>query len=129
MKWSKAFLLTGFASSMLVLAFLMFRPVPIPSTKDQLHFVEGTLVKIDSATTADLIIALQEHPQQFYINRGMELTSGKWMFHHRKELIREKVLIGFPNYWTPLNPNNSVRHLSYVQWGDSVLFSEIQEGR
>lgn len=126
MKWSKAFWLTGFATTMLVLAFLMFRPVPVPSNQEELLFLQGTLVRIDSATTSDLIIALQEHPQQFYINRGMEKGAGKRIFRHRQELLGDQVLLGFPDYWTPLNPNNSVRHLSYLQWGDSLIFSEIK---
>jgi hypothetical protein len=128
MKTSKAFLLTGFALVMIVLAALSFRAVPIPHSIDELHLVEGRLTYLDSSSkTLDLLIRIEGVDKRYYINRAFETPYGHDIISNKDSFMGQKVLLGYPHYWTPLDPNNSIKHVSYLELDGQVLFTEIKK--
>ena len=41
--------------------------------------------------------------------------------YHGKEIT-----IKYPHHWTPLDPNNKIKHLSKLYFEDEVIFSEVE---
>ena len=63
--------------------------------------------------------------RQFYINRGLE--NGLDLDILKEKLVENSIVVKYPKYWTPLDWNNSNRHLSKVEFGDKVIFNEFKE--
>ena len=101
---------------------LVFRPVPIPDEEDCLT-LNGTVREIYEAGVKDVVFKLQGHDKTFYINRGLE--RGLELKKLRTDLMSKKIKILYPKYWTPLDPFNSVRHISKMEHDGRTIFSEI----
>ena len=43
------------------------------------------------------------------------------------KLIGQVVTMKYPKYWTPLDWNNSIRHISKLEFRDKVLFNELAD--
>ncbi|NRB64696.1 MAG: hypothetical protein HRU40_16990, partial [Saprospiraceae bacterium] len=48
-------------------------------------------------------------------------------YNLRKKLIGNAIIVKYPKYWTPLDWNNSIRHISKVEFKDEVIFNELKE--
>ncbi len=104
-------------------AVLIFRPVPIVAESEA--FTEkGIVSEIYSTEGNDVFIILENKPRRFYINRGLEL--GLEVDHLKEKLIGKFVVLKYPKYWTPLDWNNRIKHLSKLQYNDQVLFNELK---
>ncbi|MCI5083085.1 MAG: hypothetical protein MRY78_15400 [Saprospiraceae bacterium] len=104
------------------IAFL--RPVPIvPESK--CHVVEGEVTGIIGTESQDIFIRLKDNPTRYYINRGLE--QGLAIADLRQKLVGQEVILKYPPYWTPLDPNNKIRHISKVEFQGETLFSELRE--
>ncbi|OOG73109.1 hypothetical protein [Algoriphagus sp. A40] len=101
---------------------LAFRPVPIPEEKDCL-ILKGTVSEIYEAGTKDVVVKLNGLDTEFYVNRGLE--RGLDLEKMRAELTNKEVRIKYPDYWTPLNPTNSMRHVSKIESDGKVIFTEL----
>ena len=44
----------------------------------------------------------------------------------QRKLIGDEIVIKYPKYWTPLDWNNKIRHISKVEFDDEVLFNELK---
>ena len=97
------------------------RPVPITS-EDKCLVVEGTVKHIYEGGIHDVVFVLEEKGTRYYINRGLE--QGLTLDKLRDDLVGENVTIKYPKYWTPLDPKESIRHLSKLEWGQEVIFDE-----
>jgi hypothetical protein len=117
----KILLMTGLA--FLGIAILIFRPVPVPDEKDCLS-LRGTVIAIHEGGVKDVVFRLQGHHQTFYVNRGLE--SGLDLKKLRSTLLNREILIKYPKYWTPLDPNNAVRHISKIEFEGQTLFTELE---
>ena len=106
----------------LLSAVLILRPVPIPEEKDCL-ITKGTVVQIYEAGVKDVVFRLKDQGRSFYVNRGLErgLDLGKL----RAQLINQNITIKYPKYWTPLDPGNSSRHVSKIEFDGETIFTEI----
>ena len=113
-------ILTGLV--LLGLGILIFRPVPIPDEKDCVS-LKGTVSEIYEAGVSDVVFKLQEHDRTFYINRGLE--RGLNLKKLRTDLTNKKINILYPKYWTPLDPFNSVRHISKIECDGRTVFTEL----
>ena len=113
-------MLTGLV--FLGLGVLAFRPVPIPSEKDCL-ILKGTVSEVYEAGTKDLVVKLKSVDKEFYVNRGLE--RGLELKTLGTALINKEIVIKYPNYWTPLNPTNSIRHVSKIECEGRIVFTEI----
>lgn len=114
-----------YAASFVVLAFcvLIFRPVPIPSNISECHKVVGVVMKIGEGGTNDIKFRIKDEQTVFYINRGMEY--GLTIAELEDKLVGKEVTLYYPDYWTPLDPYHSIKHLSQLEYQGEVLFTEI----
>jgi len=119
----KSWITLGLAIAFIGLLLLVLRPVPIPLEKDCLT-TRGIVSEIYEAGTNDVVFKLQDQSKQFYINRGLE--RGLELNKLRSELISKEITIKYPKHWTPLDPVNSVRHISKVEHEGRIVFSELE---
>lgn len=104
------------------LGVLIFRPVPIPDEEDCLR-VTGRVTDIFEGGVKDVVFNLQGVNRTFYVNRGLE--RGLDLSRLKAELIDREIVIMYPEYWTPLDPGNSVRHISKIEFDGRTIFTEI----
>ncbi len=103
---------------------LIFRPVRVPDEKECL-IATGIVTHIFEGGENDVNFRLKGHDCTFYINRCLEI--GLDIESLRYELTGKEVVIKYPDYWTPLDPKNKIRHLSKLQLGDKVIYSKLDK--
>lgn len=107
-----------------LLAVLILRPVPIVSESKAIS-ESGIVKEIYTNKGNDIIFIIENIERRFYINRGLE--HGLELNNLKEKLIGNPIVVKYPDYWTPLDWNNSIRHLSKVEYKDEVLFNELKE--
>ena len=115
-----------FALLFFLIAVLIFRPVPIV-TEDKAIVVKGNVSGIYESGIKDVSFKLKDNPTIYYINRGLE--NGLHLDSLKAQLIGEEVTIKYPSYWTPLDWDNRIRHLSKLEWNGEVIFNELKPPR
>ena len=120
----KIILLIGFI--FFVIAVLILRPVPIVS-EDKAIIETGVVKLIFEGGVNDVVFKLEDNNKRYYINRGLE--SGLTIKGLREKLIGEEVVFKYPRYWTPLDWNNEIRHLSKVEFNNEVIFNELKPAK
>ena len=108
----------------LIIVVLVFRPVPIVSESKAIS-ESGIVTEIYSNKGHDILFIMENNNRKFYINRGLE--NGLELNNLRKKLIGNAIIVKYPKYWTPLDWNNSIRHISKVEFKDEVIFNELKE--
>ena len=101
---------------------LIFRPVPIVA-ENQAVVVSGVVEKMKLTEGNDFVFQLKDNPVRYYINRGVEV--GLDYENFEKNLLGKEVVFKYPRYWTPLDWNNSIRHISKVEHQNEVYFNEL----
>ena len=101
---------------------MIVRPVPIVE-EDKCKIFEGTVVEIFEGAEYDIVFTFKEETTHFYINRGLE--RGLNLNTLRNDLVNNKITVKYPRYWTPLDPSNSTRHLSKLEFDGITIFSEL----
>ncbi len=101
----------------LVLAVLIFRPVPLPDEKDCL-VIKGKVLEIHEGGAKDIVFRLSGDDRTFYVNRGIE--RGLTLERLRTELLGKEITIKYPRYWTPLG--NSSKHISKIESSGRIIF-------
>ena len=109
-----------------LIAVLIFRPVPIV-TEDKAITETGIVKYIYEGGIKDVVFKLEDNDRRFYINRGLE--NGLTLEGLREKLIGKEVVLKYPKYWTPLDWNDRVKHLSKVEFGEDVIFNELKTGK
>ncbi len=112
----------GIIGLFIILAVLALRPVPIIA-EDEAIAETGIVSTIFEGGENDVIFKLSNSERLFYINRGLEQNLS--LEDLRYELIGKEVVFKYPDYWTPLDWNKRVRHLSKVEVGEEVIYSEL----
>lgn len=108
---------------LIAISIAIFRPVPIVPENEAL--VESGKVKsIFEAGVKDVVFILEDNKRRFYINRGLE--NGLELDTLREKLIGKKVIIKYPDYWTPLDWNDKVKHLSKLELNGEIIFDELK---
>ena len=108
----------------LVLAILIFRPVPIPENAEDCLVAEGKVTQIFEGGVKDVVFMLENDETTYYINRGLEL--GLNLEDLQNTLIGNKVTILYPDYWSPLIPNSTSRHLTILEYNGKDIYNEIE---
>jgi hypothetical protein len=119
-------ILLGSSLIIVLLAVFIFKPVPIV-TEDRAVAETGTVTEIYEGGENDVVFRFAETTRRFYINRGLE--NGLELNQLREELIGKEITVKYPHYWTPLDWNNTVRHISKVEFGENVIFNELKPTR
>lgn len=101
----------------------IFRPVPIVKEEKALT-VSGVVEKIKLTKGNDFVFKLKNNPTKYYINRGIEVGLNYKEFENK--ILNQFVEVKYPKYWTPLDWNNTVRHISKISLGQKVLFNELK---
>lgn len=117
-------ILISFSLIILIIAVLIFRPVPIV-TEDKTISENGIVSEIYSNKGNDVIFVMENTERRFYINRGLE--NGLELNNLKEKLIGNSIVVKYPKYWTPLDWNNSVRHISKVEFNDEIVFNELKK--
>ena len=113
---------TGFIVFIFLAAILIFRPVPIVQEENAL-VVSGIVEKIKLTEGNDFVFKLKDNPTKYYINKGIE--AGLDYNEFKQSVINKEVVVKYPKYWTPLDWNNSVRHISKVEHKGTVYFNKF----
>ena len=124
MKKIAKIILISFSLIILIIAVLIFRPVPIVS-EDRTISESGIVTEIYSNKGNDIIFVMENTERRFYINRGLE--NGLELNNLKEKLIGNPIVVKYPKYWTPLDWNNSVRHISKVEFNDEIVFNELKK--
>ncbi|PHN02543.1 hypothetical protein [Flavilitoribacter nigricans] len=123
MKKFARYLLITCCAVFFITAILIFRPVPIVYESKAIA-ERRTVSEIYSNPGNDIIFRMEDTPRRFYINRGLE--NGLDLDELKEKLIGNAIVVKYPKYWTPLDWNNSVRHISKVEFDGEVLFNEFK---
>ncbi|MCC7504372.1 MAG: hypothetical protein IT259_03680 [Saprospiraceae bacterium] len=115
-------ILLGALIAFILLAILIFRPVPLPPEEDCL-VVTGVVTEIYENKGYDVIFKLKDNPNLYYVNRGTQ--RGIDLNAIQQRLLNQPVTFKYPRYWTPLDWNNTVRHLSKIIHNGETVFTEI----
>ena len=116
-------ILISFSLIILIIAVLIFRPVPIVS-EDRTISESGIVKEIYSNKGNDIIFVIENNERKFYINRGLE--NGLELSNLKEKLIGNPIIVKYPKYWTPLDWNNTVRHISKVEFNGEIIFNELK---
>lgn len=107
----------------LITLALIFKPVPIVAEEYAIE-TKGIVTDVYEAGRFDVVFKLKNTKQRYYINRGLE--NGLELKNLQGKLIGKEVTIKYPKYWTPLDWNNTVRHLSKLEFENEVIFNELK---
>lgn len=107
-----------------VICALIFRPVPIVNEAEA-NAVSGVMSTLKLTEGNDFVFTLKNDPTRYYINRGIE--NGLDYDAFEKALLGKEVLVKYPSYWTPLDWNNQVRHISKIEHNKVVYFNEFKD--
>ena len=124
MKKTAKIVLISCSLLIILLAALILRPVPIVSESKAIS-ESGIVKEIYTNKGNDIIFIMENIERRFYINRGLE--HGLELNNLKEKLIGNPIVVKYPDYWTPLDWNNSIRHLSKVEYKDEVLFNELKK--
>lgn len=106
------------------LAALTLRPVNIPKDPNECLVAQGKVVKVFEGGTNDVAFRLEGDKTVYYINRGLEY--GLVLEELQKDLTGNNVTIRYPEHWTLLDPNNTIKHLCILEFNGKELFNEIK---
>ena len=115
--------LVSFILIVSIITVLIFRPVPIVSESKAISEI-GIVKEIYSNKGNDVIFVMLNTDRKFYINRGLE--NGLELNNLKEKLIGNSIVIKYPKYWTPLDWNNSIRHISKVEFKNEIIFNELK---
>ena len=115
--------LVSFSLIILIIAVLIFRPVPIVSESNAISEI-GIVREIYSNKGNDIIFVMENTDRRFYINRGLE--NGLELNNLKEKLIGNSIVVKYPKYWTPLDWNDKIKHISKVEFNNEILFNELK---
>ena len=115
--------LVSFSLIILIIAVLIFRPVPIVSESNAISEI-GIVKEIYSNKGNDVIFVMENTNRRFYINRGLE--NGLELNNLKEKLIGNSIVVKYPKYWTPLDWNDKIKHISKVEFNNEILFNELK---
>lgn len=119
-------LFIGLGILFFVLAVLIFRPVPI-IPEDRAILETGIVSDIYEGGENDVVFLLENKKRRYYINRGLE--NGLELTDLQERLIGREITLKYPDYWTPLDWNDEIKHLSKVEIEGKVIFNVLRSVR
>ncbi|HLT33232.1 MAG TPA: hypothetical protein VKZ98_05525 [Aquaticitalea sp.] len=114
--------LIAFSLAVVITAVLVLRPVPIISENEAITET-GIVSDIYEDGDNDIVFRLENNERIFYINRGLQ--NGLEINTLKEKLIGNPIILKYPKYWTPLDWNDKIKHLSKVAFKDEIVFNEL----
>lgn len=96
----------------LIGAVLVPSPVPIPKDAAYCVQLDAEVITIGEGGDQDIVFVLQGTSTILYINRCLE--SDLTLKQVSEQTMGKTDRFFYPKYWTPLDPNNRIRHVSKV---------------
>ena len=124
MKNFPKFIFIIFSLLVLVFAVLIFRPVPTVTANEAL-VTQGVVTDIYEGGVHDIAFRIENDETVYYINRGLE--QGLELAQLERQLMGKEITINYPDYWTPLDWNDKIKHISRVEINGQVIFSELKQ--
>ena len=116
-------LLIGTIILIVITALLILRPVPIVTEQEAIS-ESRTVAHIFDGGNSDIVFRFHNDARIFYINRGLD--EGLEIDLLKEKLLGNEVIIKYPKYWTPLDWNNQIRHLSKIEFRNETIFNELR---
>ncbi|MBC8755539.1 hypothetical protein H2O64_12755 [Kordia sp. YSTF-M3] len=99
-----------------------FKPVTTVNSDDCV-LISGKIVSIEEGTSNDIQIRLENDSHYYYINRGLE--KGVNLEQLSSKVLNKTVTLYCPNRWTIVSPDGIVPHISKMEKGTTVVYSEF----
>lgn len=96
---------------------------PVDVSKNNSVAVTGTVVRVESSGTFDLVIILKDDNKTYYINRGLEKKFK--LVELSQRILQKPVTIFCAKHWTPLDPLGSMKHVTALMLENDTLYSEF----
>ena len=116
------FIFIIFSLLVLVFAVLIFRPVPTVTANEAL-VTQGVVTDIYEGGVHDIAFRIENDETVYYINRVLE--HGLELPQLERQLMGKEITISYPDYWTPLDWNDKIKHIAKVEINGQVIFSEL----
>jgi len=107
-----------------LVVFLAYSFKPVTAvTSDECILISGRIVSIKEGATNDIQIRLENDSHYYYINDGLE--KGINLKQLSSKVLNKTVTLYCPNRWTPVNPDGIVPHITKMEKGTTVVYSEF----
>jgi|GEM_PF-5612978 len=116
-KQAKTYLIFAVVVTILL---VLFRPVP-PVEEDNALQYQGVLKALYKGNDGDLVFQMEDG-MSFYIEDGYLLFNADSLAEIH---LGNKVLIKYPDYKTFLNPEDSLKHASFISSGGELIYTEF----
>ena len=104
-------------------AILVLRPIPKATMENSAH-VEGVVTSVyQTGSPFDVGIDIEADSRFFYINRGAE--NGVNVKNFNDALNGQVIKLYYAKHWTPLDPKNQHRHVTRIEFGNQILYDEM----
>jgi phosphopantothenate synthetase len=111
-----------FGIALVIFLAYSFKPVTSVNSDDCV-LISGKIVSIEEGTSNDIQIRLENDSHYYYINRGLE--KGVNLKQLSSKVLNKTVTLYCPNRWTIVSPDGIVPHISRMEKGTSVVYSEF----
>jgi hypothetical protein len=99
-----------------------FKPVTTVDSDDCV-LISGKIVSVEEGTSNDIQIRLENDSHYYYINRGIE--KGLNLAQLSSKVLNKTVTLYCPNRWTLVSPDGIVPHISRMEKGTTIVYSEF----
>jgi len=108
------------AIPILVLAFMVFVIGPVDTSRANSVQFTGVISAIEEGSSYDIIFHFEDHPDRYYINRGLE--RGLTLQDLKNQLVGKEVILWHAKSWPGMGG-----HMTRLMHNDKVLFNEWEE--
>ncbi|MEM6687376.1 MAG: hypothetical protein AAF617_16470, partial [Bacteroidota bacterium] len=99
-----------------------FKPVTTVKSEDCV-LISGKIVSIKEGKANDIQIRLENDSHYYFIDRGLE--KGINLAQLSSKVLNKTVTLYCPNRWTVVNPDGIVPHITKMEKGTTVVYSEL----
>jgi hypothetical protein len=85
--------------------------------------ISGKIVSIEKGDTNDIQIRLENDSHYYYIDDG--IAKGVNLEQLSSKVLNKTVTLHCPNRWTITNPDGIVPHITKMEKGTTVVYSDL----
>lgn len=112
-----------FTLLIILLLFLVFRPIPV--SRDNSIVINAIVDNVKKGSEANIILKLNNASGIFYINHGLQ--KGLNLDTLQKELVNHEVSVHYlkSNFFSGFSPVEGTKYITELKLGDKVIYSEL----